>query len=65
MTDHQLRGHIGENMAGTKRWEVNITFFVEAEDDDAALRKATSTLKYGKSDVTWAWIYTTKLKEIE
>ncbi len=41
------------------------TFFVEAEDDDAALRKATSTLKYGKSDVTWAWIYTTKLKEIE
>jgi hypothetical protein len=50
-------------MAGTKRWEVNITFFVEAEDDDAALRKATSTLKYGKSDVTWAWIYTTKLEE--
>ena len=52
-------------MAGTKRWEVNITFFVEAADDDDALRKATSTLKYGQSDVTWAWIYTTQTNKGE
>lgn len=52
-------------MAGTKRWEINITFFVEAEDDDAALRKATRTLKYGESDVTWAWIYTTQTNKGE
>jgi hypothetical protein len=50
-------------MAGTKEWEVNITFFVEADNDDDALRKATKTLRYGEIDVTWAWIYTTQTKE--
>ena len=49
-------------MAGTKQWEVNITFFVEADDDDDALRKATSTLRYGESDVTWEWIETRLLQ---
>jgi len=52
-------------MAGIKRWDVNITFFVEAEDDDDALRKATRTLIHGKSDVTWAWIYTTQTNKGE
>ena len=47
-------------MAGIKTLEVNITFFVEADDDDDALRKATKTLRYGEVDVTWAWIYTTQ-----
>ena len=44
-------------MAGIKRWDVNITFFVEAEDDDDALRKATRTLIHGKSDVTLSLIH--------
>jgi len=52
-------------MAGTKEWEVNITFFVEADDDDDALRKATKTLRYGEIDVTWAWIYTTQTNKGE
>jgi len=42
-------------MAGTKQWQVNIAFFVEADNDDDALRKATSTLRYGEVDVVWAW----------
>ena len=42
-------------MAGIKQWKVDITFFVEADNDDDALRKATTTLRYGESDVVWVW----------
>jgi len=66
MTSHQLRGHIGGNMDGTKQWEVNITFFVNASNDDEAFNKVTNTLRYKDKNVAWAWIYTTQTnKEIE
>jgi hypothetical protein len=63
MTDHQLHGDIGENMAGTKVYDVCIVFSVESTDDDAALNRVTSVLPKGDLDMAWAWIYTTKLKE--
>lgn len=42
-------------MAGTRQWQINIAFFVEADNDDDALHKVTSTLRYGESDVVWIW----------
>jgi hypothetical protein len=42
-------------MAGTKQWQINIAFFVEASNDDEALSKVTSTLRYGESDLVWIW----------
>jgi hypothetical protein len=42
-------------MAGTKQWQINIAFFVEASNDDEALNKVTSTLRYGESDLVWIW----------
>lgn len=55
MTNHQLRGRIGENMAGTEQWQINISFFVKASNDDEALSKVTSTLRYGEADMAWIW----------
>ena len=53
-------------MDGTKQWEVNITFFVNASNDDEAFNKVTNTLRYKDKNVAWAWIYTTQTnKEIE
>ena len=65
MTSHQLRGHTGGNMAGTKQWQINIAFFVEASTDDEALHKVTRDLEYGKEDVAWAWIYTKRINKGE
>jgi hypothetical protein len=42
-------------MAGTKQWQINIAFFVEASNDDEALSKVTSTLRYDDSDLVWIW----------
>jgi hypothetical protein len=42
-------------MAGTRQWQINIAFFVEADNDDDALHKVTSTLEYGNPDVVWIW----------
>ena len=42
-------------MAGTRQWQVNISFFVEASNDDEAMSKVTSTLPYNKKDIAWAW----------
>jgi hypothetical protein len=42
-------------MAGTRLWQVNMAFFVEASNDDEALSKVTSTLRYGESDIAWIW----------
>jgi hypothetical protein len=42
-------------MAGTKQWQINIAFFVEADNDDDALHKVTSTLRYDDSDLVWIW----------
>ena len=42
-------------MAGTRQWQINIAFFVEASNDDEALSKVTSTLRYGESDLVWIW----------
>ena len=58
MTDHQQRGHIGESMAGTNKYDVCIVFNVNASNDDEARNKVTSTLRHDTS-YDWAWIYTT------
>ena len=50
-----MHGHIGGIMAGTRQWQVNISFFVEASNDDEAMSKVTSTLPYNKKDIAWAW----------
>ena len=50
-----MHGHIGGNMAGTRQWQINIAFFVEASNDDEALSKVTSTLRYDDSDLVWIW----------
>lgn len=42
-------------MAGTEQWQINISFFVEASNDDEALSKVTSTLRYGEADMAWIW----------
>jgi hypothetical protein len=65
MTDHQLRGHIGGNMAGTEIYDVCIVFSVYADNDDEALHKVTRDLEYGKEDVEWAWIYTKHINKGE
>ena len=36
------------------RYKVTIEFFVDAEDDDAALHKVTKTLKHDTS-YDWSW----------
>jgi hypothetical protein len=48
-------------MAGTRQWQVNIAFFVEASNDDEALSKVTSTLRYDDSDLVWIWQATKRL----
>ena len=65
MKDHQLRGHIGGNMAGTNTYDVCIVFNVFASDDDEALKKVTKTLPRGRLDIAWAWIYTTQTNKGE
>lgn len=58
MTNHQLRGHIGGNMAGIKTYDVCIVFTVRANNDDEAKNKVTKTLAHD-TRYDWAWIYTT------
>lgn len=61
MIAHQLHGHTGGNMAGTKRniYRVEMFFFVYADDDDAARDRVTSVLPKGDLDIAWAWQSTT------
>lgn len=42
-------------MAGTRQWQINIAFFVEAENDDDALYEVTKTLHHGQPNVVWIW----------
>jgi hypothetical protein len=42
-------------MAGTRQWQINIAFFVEADNDDDALYKVTKTLPFNNTDVVWIW----------
>lgn len=48
-------------MAGTDMWQINIAFFVEASNDDEALSKVTSTLRYGEADMAWIWNHSKRL----
>lgn len=52
-------------MDGTKQWQINMAFFVEASTDDEALSKVTSTLRYGEKDIAWAWLSSKGLSNIE
>jgi hypothetical protein len=63
MTDHQLHGDIGENMAGTEIYNVCIVFNVHATNDDDALSTVREYLPTNTYPIEWAWIYTTKEKE--
>jgi hypothetical protein len=42
-------------MAGTKQWQINIAFFVEADNDDDALYNVTKTLPFDGTSVVWIW----------
>ena len=52
-------------MAGTEMYDVCIVFSVYADDDDDALNVIKNSLPRSAYPMEWAWIYTTKLKEIE
>jgi len=58
MTSHQLRGHIGGNMAGTK-YIVQVEIEVEADNDDAALFWVQDAVTmYGATMSIHRWIDT-------
>ena len=42
-------------MAGTRQWQINIAFFVEADNDDDALYNVTKTLPFDDTSVVWIW----------
>jgi hypothetical protein len=52
-------------MDSTDMYDVCIVFSVYAEDDDEALDVVRNGLPRSTYPMEWAWIYTTKLKEIK
>lgn len=51
-----MPGNIGVIMEATNNmWEVNISFYVEASDDDEALSRVRDFLPRNQLGVAWAW----------
>ena len=50
-------------MDGTKIWRVDISFYVNAYSDDAALNKVINMLPKNNPEIAWAWQTTTRESE--